>query len=55
MHKLSPCRDKPHRMEFKSPRLREQKPAHPEPQVFQRGQFTFNRRFLETKFSGFSA
>ena len=30
-----------------------QKPAHPEPQVFQRGQFTFNRRFLETKFSNF--
>jgi hypothetical protein len=30
-----------------------QKPAHPEPQIFQRGQFTFNRRFLETKFSNF--
>jgi hypothetical protein len=26
-----------------------------EPQVFQRGQFTFNRRFFETKFSGFFA
>jgi hypothetical protein len=25
----------------------------PETQTFQRGQFTFNRRFLETKFSGF--
>ena len=25
------------------------------PQVFQRGQFTFNRRFFETKFSGFFA
>jgi hypothetical protein len=25
----------------------------PATQVFQRGQFTFNRRFLETKFSGF--
>jgi len=25
----------------------------PETQVFKRGQFTFNRRFLETKFSGF--
>ena len=25
----------------------------PETQVFQRGQFTFNRRFFETKFSGF--
>ncbi len=25
----------------------------PEPQVFQRGQFTFNRRFFETKFPGF--
>lgn len=24
-----------------------------EPQVFKRGQFTFNRRFIETKFSGF--
>jgi hypothetical protein len=30
-----------------------QKPALPEPVVFQRGQFTFNRRFLETKFSNF--
>jgi hypothetical protein len=30
-----------------------QKPGHPEPQVFQRGQFTFNRRFFETKFSNF--
>lgn len=30
-----------------------QKPAHPEPQIFQRGQFTFNRRFLETKFSNY--
>jgi hypothetical protein len=30
-----------------------QKPALPEPQVFQRGQFTFNRRFFETKFSNF--
>lgn len=27
--------------------------THPETQVFQRGQFTFNRRFFETKFSGF--
>jgi hypothetical protein len=27
--------------------------AHPAPQVFKRGQFTFNRRFIETKFSGF--
>ncbi len=27
--------------------------AHPAPQVFQRGAFTFNRRFLETKFAGF--
>jgi hypothetical protein len=25
----------------------------PEPQIFQRGAFTFNRRFFETKFSGF--
>jgi hypothetical protein len=30
-----------------------QKPEHPEPQVFQRGQFTFNRRFFETKFSNY--
>lgn len=27
--------------------------AVPEPQVFKRGQFTFNRRFIETKFSGY--
>lgn len=27
--------------------------AVPETQIFKRGQFTFNRRFLETKFSGF--
>ena len=27
--------------------------AHPAVQVFQRGAFTFNRRFLETKFAGF--
>jgi hypothetical protein len=26
---------------------------HAKTQIFQRGQFTFNRRFLETKFSGF--
>jgi len=25
----------------------------PPPQIFQRGAFTFNRRFFETKFSGF--
>jgi hypothetical protein len=30
-------------------------PAVPEAQVFQRGQFTFNRRFFETKFPGFFA
>jgi hypothetical protein len=29
------------------------KPAPPAPQVFPRGQFTFNRRFFETKFPGF--
>lgn len=29
------------------------KPAAPAPQIFQRGQFTFNRRFFETKFPGF--
>ncbi len=28
-------------------------PALPETEVFKRGQFTFNRRFFETKFSGF--
>jgi hypothetical protein len=27
--------------------------SQPEMQIFQRGQFTFNRRFFETKFSGF--
>lgn len=27
--------------------------AHPEPQIFKRGQFTFNKRFIETKFSAF--
>jgi len=27
--------------------------AHPQPQIYKRGQFTFNRRFIETKFSGF--
>jgi hypothetical protein len=31
----------------------EKAPALPETQVFQRGQFTFNRRFFETKFAGF--
>jgi len=28
-------------------------PGHPEAQIFQRGQFMFNRRFFETKFAGF--
>ena len=28
-------------------------PALPQTQVFKRGQFTFNRRFIETKFSSF--
>jgi len=27
--------------------------SHPAPQVFKRGQFTFNKRFIETKFDGF--
>jgi hypothetical protein len=27
--------------------------AHPAPVIFQRGQYTFNRRFIETKFAGF--
>ncbi|HLH56930.1 MAG TPA: hypothetical protein VKY92_25340 [Verrucomicrobiae bacterium] len=29
------------------------KPKVPDPVIFQRGQFTFNRRFIETKFPGF--
>lgn len=29
------------------------KPALPQPQIFQRGAFMFNRRFFETKFPGF--
>ena len=29
------------------------KPAHPQAVVYSRGQFTFNRRFFETKFPGF--
>jgi hypothetical protein len=29
--------------------------ALPPPTIFQRGQFTFNRRFIETKFAGFFA
>lgn len=29
------------------------KSAHPPPTVYQRGQFTFNKRFIETKFTGF--
>ena len=31
----------------------EQKPAIPQTVTYQRGQFTFNRRFIETKFPGF--
>ena len=31
----------------------DQKSAIPETIVYQRGQFTFNRRFIETKFPGF--
>jgi hypothetical protein len=31
----------------------EAKPVLPPTQTFQRGQFTFNRRFIETKFAGF--
>jgi hypothetical protein len=31
----------------------EQKPAIPQTVTFQRGQFTFNRRFFETKFPNF--
>jgi hypothetical protein len=32
---------------------RQKASTHYEPQIFQRGQFTFNRRFFETKFSNF--
>jgi hypothetical protein len=31
----------------------EQKPAMPQTVIYQRGQYTFNRRFIETKFPGF--
>ena len=53
-------RRSPRRPEFTSSRLpgRRTSPARRRPgapQVFQRGQFTFNRRFFETKFSGFFA
>jgi hypothetical protein len=32
---------------------KDKKPSLPQTTTFQRGQFTFNRRFFETKFSGF--
>jgi hypothetical protein len=35
------------------PEAGEQKPAIPATVTYQRGQFTFNRRFIETKFPGF--
>ncbi len=35
------------------PEAGEQKPAIPQTVIYQRGQFTFNRRFIETKFPGF--
>jgi hypothetical protein len=35
------------------PEVGEQKPAIPTTVTYQRGQFTFNRRFIETKFPGF--
>jgi hypothetical protein len=35
------------------PAKAEQKPALPPTTTYQRGQFTFNRRFIETKFPGF--
>lgn len=38
---------------YPPPEAAEAAPALPKTQVFQRGQFTFNRRFLETKFAGF--
>ena len=34
---------------------RRRRPPPAEAQIFQRGQFTFNRRFFETKFSGYFA
>jgi hypothetical protein len=36
-----------------APSTSESTPNLPEPQVFKRGQFTFNRRFIETKFASF--
>lgn len=36
-----------------APVVEESKPAIPQPIVYSRGQFTFNRRFFETKFAGF--
>jgi hypothetical protein len=36
-----------------SPAAAEAKPTLPPTQTFARGQFTFNRRFIETKFAGF--
>lgn len=38
---------------YPPPEAVEAKPALPKTQVFQRGKFTFNRRFFETKFAGF--
>ncbi len=38
---------------YPPPEAAEAKPALPQTQVFQRGKFTFNRRFFETKFPGF--
>ena len=56
-----PCRapPSPWRLEFTLLRLpgrrRRRAAGAAAPQIFQRGQFTFNRRFFETKFSGFFA
>ena len=52
----SAARRAPDRRKFRlsprrgSPRRRRRKP---QPQVFARGKFTFNKRFIETKFAGF--
>jgi hypothetical protein len=40
-------------LDHAAPASQPPKQAYPAPTVFQRGQFTFNRRFIETKFAGF--
>src|SRR5262249_54821726 len=43
----------PHPPSLQIPHAEKPKSNIPATQTFQRGQFTFNRRFIETKFSGF--